>query len=73
MMNALHEGVSKQCSAEGLILDFLFPMPLALPLHWSGLRSAANDLNNVERGLGLFLQRRGDQGKNFITFKENWK
>lgn len=65
--------MSKQYSAEGLILDFLFSMPLALPLRWGGLRSVVNDLNNVERGLVLFLQRRGDQGKNFITFKENWK
>ena len=55
---------------KGVILDFLFHVPLA-SLHWSGLRSMVNDLNKAERGLVLFLQRRGDQGKNFIALKEN--
>lgn len=30
-----------------------------------------NDLNEVERELVLFLQRREDQGKNFIALREN--
>lgn len=34
MMNAIHEGVSRQCIVEGILVSFLFPVlsiPLALP------------------------------------------
>lgn len=42
---------------------------LGITLHWSGLRSMVNNLNKVERGWVLFLQRIGNQGKNFVALK----
>lgn len=62
--------MSKQCSAEGLILDFLFPVLLALPLCWSGLRSVVNDLNNVETpGTGVIPSEERRAGEEFYNIQ----
>lgn len=55
MMYAIHESVSRQYSAEDVILGFLCPVSLALPLYCTGLRNVLNVLNKVEKGLVLFL------------------
>lgn len=51
---------------------FSLSYTLGIILHWRGLKNMMNDLNKVERELVLFLQRREDQGKNFIALREKW-